>query len=74
MFATEDLSSLEKQDLQQFKSKPETTEPLDRLDGKIDKWALRNLYIAQSLHDRVQHGSGFRVKWSDLGSGTGAVQ
>lgn len=43
--------------------------PVQRLDGKPDKWAPRYLCIAQSLAPFTRHTEGFRIKLSDMGAG-----
>jgi hypothetical protein len=35
----------------------------------MDRWAPKNLYLQQSLHDRVELTTELVVKLSDLGSG-----
>ncbi|KIH91389.1 serine protein kinase [Sporothrix brasiliensis 5110] len=44
-----------------------TSKPLERLDGKVDPWAPRRLYVPQPLADWANYGRGFSVKLSDLG-------
>lgn len=46
-----------------------TAIPLQRFDGKTDRWAPKAIYLKQSLHDRVELTSELQVKLSDLGSG-----
>ncbi|KAL2024360.1 hypothetical protein VTK56DRAFT_8842 [Thermocarpiscus australiensis] len=41
--------------------------PVQRLDGKTDKWAPRYLCIAQPLAAFTYYGKGFKVKLSDMG-------
>lgn len=43
--------------------------PVQRLDGKADKWAPRYLCIAQSLAPFIHHTEGIKVKLSDMGGG-----
>jgi serine/threonine protein kinase len=43
--------------------------PVQRLDGKPDKWAPRYLCIAQSLAPFTHYTDGFRIKLSDMGGG-----
>ncbi|OAA59695.1 Protein kinase-like domain protein [Niveomyces insectorum RCEF 264] len=41
--------------------------PVVRLDGKVDRWAPKHLYVPQPLTAFTDYGPGFRVKLSDLG-------
>ncbi len=43
--------------------------PVQRLDGKQDKWAPRYLCIAQPLAAFTHYAQGFRIKLSDMGGG-----
>lgn len=43
--------------------------PVQRLDGKQDKWAPRYLCIAQPLVPFTRYTEGFKVKLSDMGGG-----
>ena len=43
--------------------------PVQRLDGKEDKWAPRYLCVAQSLVPFTCYTEGFKVKLSDMGGG-----
>ena len=43
--------------------------PVQRLDGKLDKWAPRYLCVAQPLAPFANHDEGFKVKLSDMGGG-----
>ena len=43
--------------------------PVQRLDGKLDKWAPRYLCIAQPLAPFTSYTKGFNIKLSDLGGG-----
>ena len=42
---------------------------VNRLDGKVDKWAPRYLPMAWPLHEHAYRGPGFTVKITDLGGG-----
>jgi len=42
---------------------------VQRLDGKLDKWAPKYLCIAQPLAPFTNHGEGFKIKLSDMGGG-----
>ncbi|CAK7224484.1 hypothetical protein SCUCBS95973_005533 [Sporothrix curviconia] len=46
---------------------PKISEPLVRLDGKVDPWAPKRLYIPQPMVDWADAGPGFSLKLSDLG-------
>jgi non-specific serine/threonine protein kinase len=67
LFSIEDLSSVGEDNLKQDEAS--TAIPVCRIDGKIDRWAPKNLYLKQPLYDRVQLGPELCVKISDLGSG-----
>lgn len=43
--------------------------PVERLDGKEDKWAPRYLCVGQPLVPFTRHTEGFKVKLSDMGGG-----
>ena len=43
--------------------------PVQRLDGKPDKWAPRYLCIAQPLSSFTPYSEGFTIKLSDFGGG-----
>ena len=42
---------------------------VNRLDGRVDKWAPRYLPMAWPLIEHAYHGPGFTVKITDLGGG-----
>jgi non-specific serine/threonine protein kinase len=67
LFSINNLDSVEEEELRQDETSG--TVPLERVDGKIDRWAPTNLYLKQSLHDRVQVDSTLHVKLSGLGAG-----
>ena len=48
--------------------------PVQRLDGKLDKWAPRYLCVAQPLVPFTYHGEGFKIKLSDMGGGQYLLQ
>ena len=68
LFTIESLSATRVEQLRQDASNSQV-EPLERIDGKIDKWAPNYLAVAMPLDDRVLLGPNQRVKISDLGSG-----
>ncbi len=43
--------------------------PVQRLDGKQDKWAPRYLCVAQPLVSFTHYTEGFKIKLSDMGGG-----
>lgn len=43
--------------------------PVQRLDGKEDKWAPRYLCMAQPLVPYTSYAEGFKIKLSDMGGG-----
>jgi non-specific serine/threonine protein kinase len=67
LFSVQDIHTVEEDELKQ--DEQTTTILLRRLDRKIDKWAPKNLYLQQSLQDRVKLTPELLVKLSDLGSG-----
>lgn len=67
LFSIDNMDSIPEEELKQ--DEKNTSVPLKRRDGKIDKWAPPQLYLKQSLHGRVQLNSQLLVKLSDLGSG-----
>lgn len=71
LFALKDLSDVQEGDLQQdmnyrFGS---LSPPLERLDGKTDKWAPKYLTVPQPLEEYTNIGKDFVVKLSDFGGG-----
>ncbi|KAH6637570.1 kinase-like domain-containing protein [Boeremia exigua] len=66
VFEVMDIESLDPQELKQDEAK--TAVPVQRIDGKNDLWAPKNLYLKQSLHQHVQLGQDICVKLSDFGA------
>ncbi|KAL2885249.1 serine protein kinase [Ceratocystis lukuohia] len=69
LFVANDISSLSEEVLRQAED-VETysiSKPVERLDGKEDKWAPKYLCVGQPLVPFTNHGEGFKVKLSDLG-------
>ncbi|KAF1918241.1 kinase-like domain-containing protein [Ampelomyces quisqualis] len=66
LFSAQDICTVDEDELAQ--DEETTAIPLQRLDGKTDRWAPKNLYLQQSLHDRVKLTPQLLVKLSDLGS------
>lgn len=66
LFSVQDIHTVEEDEIKQ--DEQTTAIPLQRLDRKIDKWAPKNLFLQQSLHDRVKLTPELLVKLSDLGS------
>lgn len=71
LFALEDIDSTPKGILQQEENEKtgSISPPVERLDGKQDKWAPRYLCIAQPLAASTPYSDGFRIKLSDMGGG-----
>jgi len=67
LFSIKSIRAAEEEELEQDEAS--TTIPLHRIDGKVDRWAPKNLYLKQPLHDHVQLSIGLCVKLSDFGSG-----
>lgn len=67
LFAIQSVDEVAEQRLTQDES--ETAVPLQRLDGKFDRWAPRNVYLRQTLHEHVRLDTELCVKLSDFGAG-----
>ena len=71
LFALNDIHSkpeevlLQEEDVQARSISP----PVQRFDGKQDRWAPRYLCVAQPLVPFTYYGEGFKVKLSDMGGG-----
>ncbi|KAJ5543324.1 hypothetical protein N7461_009327 [Penicillium sp. DV-2018c] len=69
LFSLNDIDStpeellLQKEDVQARSISP----PIQRMDGKQDKWAPQYLCVAQSLVPFTSYTEGFKVKLSDMG-------
>ncbi|QKX57218.1 uncharacterized protein TRUGW13939_04326 [Talaromyces rugulosus] len=61
-----DLNSVDESKLQQ--NKANITEPIERLDGQIDKWAPKYLVISESLHQYADLTANLEIKISDFGA------
>jgi serine/threonine protein kinase len=67
LFSIQGIDNIKEDELVQDEST--TAIPVKRLDGKMDIWAPKALYLKQSLHGRIELTEELRVKLSDLGSG-----
>jgi serine/threonine protein kinase len=67
LFSIQGIDNIKEDELVQDEST--TAIPVKRLDGKMDRWAPKTLYLQQSLHDRIELNAELLVKLSDLGSG-----
>lgn len=67
LFAITGLDFVQEEELKQDEAA--TAVPVERIDGKLDRWAPAHLYLQQSLHDRVQVDPQLMIKLSDLGAG-----
>jgi serine/threonine protein kinase len=71
LFALDDIDSKpedvlrQEEDMQTRSISP----PVQRLDGKQDKWAPRYLCLARPLVPFTYYGEGFEIKLSDMGGG-----
>jgi non-specific serine/threonine protein kinase len=71
LFSLDDINSKpeyvlqQEEDLQARSISP----PVQRLDGKQDRWAPRYLCIAQPLAPFTYYAEGFKIKLSDMGGG-----
>lgn len=67
LFSASNLDSLEEEELKQPES--QITGPLQRLDGKVDRWAPKHLMLGQPLHEYTDLGPEMSIKISDFGAG-----
>lgn len=66
LFSIDNIENVQENELKQDKASTEV--PVERIDGKMDRWAPKKLYLNQSLHGRVKLDSQLLVKLSDLGA------
>ncbi|CAM1507482.1 Fc.00g071230.m01.CDS01 [Cosmosporella sp. VM-42] len=66
LFATRDLDAVDETKL--IQSVGETTEPIERLDGKVDKWSPPYLALGQDIAEYADFTENLEVKISDLGA------
>ncbi|KAI9758255.1 MAG: hypothetical protein M4579_003114 [Chaenotheca gracillima] len=66
LFSARKIDSIDEKKLEQPKSK--ITAPLQRLDGKIDKWSPQYLMLAESLYKYANLGPEMTIKLSDFGA------
>ncbi|KAL0940234.1 serine/threonine-protein kinase SRPK3 [Colletotrichum truncatum] len=66
LFALQDLSRFGREALKQ-KTDKSRIDPVQRIDGKLDKWAPRYLVVSEPLSEYALSGSDEVVKLSDLG-------
>jgi len=71
LFALDDIDSKSEELLRQLEDVQgeSISPPVQRLDGKDDKWAPRHLCVAQPLAPFTSYAEGFKVKLSDMGGG-----
>ncbi|KAL1962324.1 hypothetical protein VTN77DRAFT_9815 [Rasamsonia byssochlamydoides] len=69
LFSVRDLSSATEEELSQIQKENTLSEPVRKLDGKVDLWAPRYLALNQPLTDYVDFGPKFVIKISDIGGG-----
>lgn len=71
LFTLQDLDSKDEEALRQEENEESESisPPVERLDGKQDKWAPRYLCIAEPLTPFTNYGEGFTIKLSDMGGG-----
>ncbi|KAK2027779.1 serine protein kinase [Colletotrichum zoysiae] len=69
LFTLEDLGSKPENVLRQAEDVQtgSISPPVERLDGKKDKWAPRYLCVAQPLAPFTHYTEGFKIKLSDMG-------
>ncbi|KAK0099716.1 hypothetical protein ONS95_013391 [Cadophora gregata] len=68
LFSIANLNDISEETLEQGRSPSEISKPLERKDGKNDKWAPAYLAIPQPLEKYVDTGPGLGVKVSDVGA------
>lgn len=69
LFSVTGLQSVDEKQLSQDYSQRAVSEPVRRLDGKVDLWAPRYLALGQSLTEFADIGPRFQVKISDMEGG-----
>lgn len=71
LFSLKDINEQEEDVLRQKEDvkSQSTSPPVERLDGKQDKWAPPYLCIAQPLGSFASPSDDFRIKLSDMGGG-----
>lgn len=71
LFSVQSIDSLDETSLHQEENvqAKSISPPVERLDGKQDKWAPRYLCLAQPLAPYASVSENFRVKLSDMGGG-----
>ncbi|KAK2012066.1 serine protein kinase [Colletotrichum eremochloae] len=69
LFTLEDIDSKPEDVLRQAEDleTDSISPPVERLDGKQDKWAPRYLCVAQPLAEYTPYAEGFKIKLSDMG-------
>lgn len=72
LFALDDIDSVPEDELRQHEDEEaqSTSPPVQRLDGKEDRWAPRYLCIAQPLAPYTRITGDFKIKLSDMGGGS----
>lgn len=66
LFSVRNMDDIDEQQLKQHEA--ETAVPVERMDGKTDKWAPSNMYTRESLHEYVELGADLCVKLGDFGA------
>lgn len=71
LFPLKDLTNVSDDKLQQNKNYQygAISPPVERLDGKVDKWAPKYLAVPQPLADYANISHDFIIKLSDMGGG-----
>jgi len=71
LFALDDIDSKPEDVLRQEEDVEANSisPPVQRLDGKQDKWAPRYLCVAQPMAAFTSHAKDFKIKLSDMGGG-----
>ena len=66
LFSINNIQSIPEDSLKQDESQ---IVPLRRVDGKLDRWAPKTLYLGEPLFAYVRSGQAMCLKLSDLGAG-----
>lgn len=69
LFALDDINTEPEDVLQQDVEGEMISPPVQRLDGKQDKWAPQHLYVAQPLVSFTPYTERLKIKLSDMGGG-----
>lgn len=69
LFPIKELTQIDESLLIQQRDSKSVSEPVRRLDGKVDRWAPRYLALSQPLYKLAYLEKDFAIKISDMGGG-----